>query len=118
MIPIIRKVFKPLNTKEFLSVQPMNVPLPSNLVFSLDFKRCTKMFEELWLEDYKTEEYWCPQIDDDYYISDREFFEMRWRSLIFEDWEIKQLERYVEGLGNEKKPPVTNNFKAMWFPET
>jgi hypothetical protein len=119
MIPIIRKVFNPLNIEEFVSVQPMN--LPSNLVFPLDFKcgiRVFDLFEELWLEDYKTEEYWCPQIREDSYISDHEFFEMRWRSLIFEDWEIKQIERYVDGLGNDKKPFVATKFKSMWFPET
>lgn len=119
MIPIVRKVFKPLNTKEFVSVQPMK--LPSNLVFSLDFKynvHIFNMFEELWLEDYKTEEYWCPQISEDSDINDRQFKEMRWRALIFEDWEIKQLECYVDGLGNENKTVVSNKFKGVWFPET
>lgn len=118
ILPIIRKRFKPFNTKEFLSVQPMSQP--SGQVFYLDIKKWNKifkLFEELWLEDYNTEEYWCPQISEDSYINDQEFQEMRWRGLIFEDWEIKQLELYVEGLGNEQKPVVANKFKGMWFPE-
>jgi hypothetical protein len=35
-LPLVRKVFAELSTKEFVSVQPMN--LPSGLVFYLDFK--------------------------------------------------------------------------------
>ena len=35
-LPLVRKVFAQLSTKEFVSVQPMN--LPSGLVFYLDFK--------------------------------------------------------------------------------
>jgi hypothetical protein len=35
-LPLVRKVFGSLSTKEFLSVQPMN--LPSGLVFFLDFQ--------------------------------------------------------------------------------
>ena len=35
-LPLVRKVFGSLSSKEFLSVQPMN--LPSGLVFWLDFK--------------------------------------------------------------------------------
>lgn len=35
-LPIVRKVFGSLSTKEFMSVQPMN--LPSGLVFFLDFQ--------------------------------------------------------------------------------
>jgi len=34
-LPLVRKVFGSLSTKEFMSVQPMN--LPSGLVFFLDF---------------------------------------------------------------------------------
>jgi hypothetical protein len=35
-LPLVRKVFGSLSTKEFMSVQPMN--LPSGLVFFLDFQ--------------------------------------------------------------------------------
>ena len=35
-LPLVRKVFGALSTKEFMSVQPMN--LPSGLVFFLDFQ--------------------------------------------------------------------------------
>jgi hypothetical protein len=35
-LPLVRKVFGSLSTKEFVSVQPMN--LPSGLVFFLDFQ--------------------------------------------------------------------------------
>ena len=35
-LPLVRKVFGSLSSKEFLSVQPMN--LPSGLVFFLDFQ--------------------------------------------------------------------------------
>jgi hypothetical protein len=40
-LPLVRKVFAQLSTKEFVSVQPMN--LPSGLVFYLDFKYGTNV---------------------------------------------------------------------------
>jgi hypothetical protein len=91
-LPVIRKKFVPLVAKDFISVQPMN--LPSGLVFHLDFKYCKKMFdlyEELWLEDFKDGELWCPQINDDCFVDDHTFREMRRKELIFEDWEIEQI---------------------------
>ena len=39
-LPLVRKVFGSLSTKEFMSVQPMN--LPSGLVFFLDFQYGTE----------------------------------------------------------------------------
>ena len=39
-LPLVRKVFGSLSTKEFMSVQPMN--LPSGLVFFLDFQYAQK----------------------------------------------------------------------------
>lgn len=117
-LPIIRKVFTPLNVKEFVSVQPTNVP--SGQVFYLDFKKCNKIFqlyEELWLEDFKNDEMWCPQIEDDGFVDNHIFYEMRRKELIFEDWEIEQLTTYVEGVGNHPKQLIGTGFKAMWFPE-
>lgn len=118
VIPIIRKTFAPLVAKEFVSVQPMT--LPSGLVFHMDFKKCQKMFElyeELWLEDFKDGELWCPQIQDDFRLDEYTFREMRRKELIFEDWEIDQLNTYVGGVGNLQKQIISTGFKAMWFPE-
>ena len=35
-LPLVRKVFGEIDAKQFVSVQPMN--LPSNMVFFMDFK--------------------------------------------------------------------------------
>lgn len=75
------------------------------------------LYEELWLEDFKNEELWCPQIEDDCFVDNDIFCEMRRKELIFEDWEIEQLTTYVEGVGNHQKQLVETGFKAMWFPE-
>lgn len=93
--------------------------LPSGLIIPLNFKYCNKMFElyeELWLEDFKDGELWCPQIEDDGFVDNYIFNEMRWIELVFEDWEIEQLTTYVEGVGNNQKQLVGTGFKAMWFP--
>jgi len=119
VIPVIRKIFAPLVVKEFVSVQPMT--LPSGLIInSIDFKFCKKMFElyeELWLEDFKDGEWWCPQIEDDCFLTDGVFKDMRWREFIFEDWEIEQFNTYVGGVGNLQKQIISTAFKAVWFPE-
>jgi hypothetical protein len=70
-----------------------------------------KLFTKpLWLEDSPTfveEEYWCPGIRSiDYLSQTGNFEEMKLIDLIFEEWEIKQMEMFVDGLGNvvvEKK---------------
>ena len=38
-LPLVRRVFGSIASKEFVSVQPMN--LPSGLIFYMDFKYCT-----------------------------------------------------------------------------
>lgn len=111
-------MFSPLNVKEFVSVQPMT--LSPGLIIPLNFKYCNKTFElyeELWLEDFKDGEMWCPQIEDDGFVDNDIFYKMRRKELIFEDWEIEQLTAYVEGIGNNQKQLVGIGFKAMWFPE-
>jgi hypothetical protein len=40
-LPLVRKVFAQISAKDFLSVQPMN--LPSGLIFYLDFKYGTTL---------------------------------------------------------------------------
>ena len=45
-LPLVRKVFGSLSTKEFMSVQPMN--LPSGLVFFLDFQYGQDKAIRLW----------------------------------------------------------------------
>lgn len=101
--PVIKRMFPTITAKDFVNVQPMNQP--SGLVFYMDYKYSIHVFymwEELWLEDDDFGGLWCPQIDDAAYITDEDFKEMRFRELIFEDWEIKQQERYTSGLGNDE----------------
>ena len=45
-LPLVRKVFGQIAAKEFVSVQPMN--LPSGLVFFLDFQYGQEKEIELW----------------------------------------------------------------------
>lgn len=118
ILPVIKKRFVSLVSGDLVSVQPMS--LPSGSVFSLDFKKCQKIFvlyEELWLEDFKNDELWCPQMEDDCFVDEHTFREIRWRELIFEDWEIEQYDTYVGGIGNKIKKPISVVPKAMWFPE-
>lgn len=118
VLPIIRKKFAPLVVDEFDSVQPIVVP--SGTIVYADFKKCQEMFglyEELWLEDGEDGELWCPQIEDDCFVDEHTFRKIRWKELVFEDWEIEQLNTYVEGIGNQQKQLIGTGFKAMWFPE-
>lgn len=105
ILPIIKKVYPPVRiTSSFVSI-------------ILNCCKGTCLYEELWLEDFGDDEFWCPQIDTDRWIDEYSFKEMRRKELVFEDWEIEQLNTYVEGIGNKQKLLVMSDFKAMWFPE-
>ncbi len=119
ILPVVRKVFPSLVVKDLVSVQPMTDP--SGYISYIDFSKCCnrtfQLYEELWLEDFKNDELWCPQIEDYCWIDEHTFREMRWKELVFEDWEVEQLTTYVEGVGNHQKQLTNTGFKAMWFPE-
>ena len=70
-----------------------------------------RLIEQLWLEDtpeYYKDEYYCPQLESiDSYLEEYGTFEdLRIRELIFAEWEVKQQEMFVDGLGNvdERNP--------------
>lgn len=112
--PMIGKIFPKLNINDLISVQPMTSP--SGCVFYMDFKYGVRVFfmdEELWLEDGVGGEYWCPQIGEDSYMNDREFFEMRVRHLVFEEWEVDQMNLYIDGVGNYDRVDIKHPYYTI-----
>ena len=58
---------------------------------------------EKWLEDDRDGTYYCPQDWDlGYFDQEGTEAEVRFQLLVFDDWEIKQIEQYPEGLGNSQ----------------
>lgn len=58
--------------------------------------------EELWLEDDRKGYYYCPELLRDREEEEDGYCEFaRFQNLVFDDWEIKQQEQFIDGLGNE-----------------
>jgi hypothetical protein len=105
-LPIIKNVFPSILAKEFVSVQPMN--LPSGMVFYMDYKYEYIVIiwdEELWWEEDCNGNWVCPQSQNDHKISDFLWEEAKEERLVIPTWEVEQQEKHVGGIGNEQIKP-------------
>lgn len=96
IFPIIKNISPVQSIQSIFSVQPMSAP--QGLTFYLDFRYAEyyyAYFEELWWEDTDEGGLYCPQTLKDWNISLSEFCRMRDQELLFEDWEINEINKYI-----------------------